>query len=84
MSEALACCRGIVPYTLQIHLIGGNMKYFLLAVLLLLSACDGPPAPAPKIAEPQRDALEKAKGVEQTLQKADEESQKKISESEGE
>jgi len=59
------------------------MRYVLLAIMLLLSACDGPSAPTPKIAEPQREALEKAKGVEQTLQKADEESRKKASESEG-
>ena len=59
------------------------MKYILFAVILLLGACDGSSAPTPKIAEPQREALEKAKGVEQTLQKADEESRKKVSESEG-
>ncbi|HEU0219215.1 MAG TPA: hypothetical protein VFQ98_00250 [Gallionella sp.] len=59
------------------------MRYILLAVMLLLGACDGSSAPTPKIAEPQREALEKAKGVEQTLQKADEESRKKISESDG-
>ena len=59
------------------------MKYILLAVILLLSACDGSSAPTPKIAAPQREALEKAKGVEQTLQKANEESQKKISDAEG-
>ena len=50
------------------------MKYFLLAVTLLLAACDKP-APS-KIAEPQRDALEKAKGVEQIIQKSAEESSK--------
>lgn len=59
------------------------MRYILLAVMLLLGACDGPSAPTPKIAEPQREALEKAKGVEQTLQKADEESRQKASEPEG-
>ncbi|MBI5626141.1 MAG: hypothetical protein HY935_02895 [Nitrosomonadales bacterium] len=52
------------------------MKYILLAVVLLLSACDKPPTP--KIAAPQREALEKAKGVEQAVQKEADESQKKI------
>lgn len=50
------------------------MKYFLLAATLLLAACDKPATP--KIAEPQRDALEKAKGVEQIIQKSAEESSK--------
>ena len=59
------------------------MKYVLLAVILLLGACDDSPTAAAKIAAPQRDALEKARGVEQTLQKADEESQKKTSDTEG-
>ncbi len=52
------------------------MKYILLAVTLLFAACDKPPTP--KIAAPQREALEKAKGVEQTIQKEADESQKKI------
>lgn len=56
------------------------MKCILFAIILLLGACDGSSAPTPKIAEPQREALEKAKGVEQTLQKAAEEQQKNISE----
>jgi len=59
------------------------MKYILLAVILLLTACDGSSAPAPKIAEPQREALEKAKGVDQAVQEAAEEQQKNISEAEG-
>lgn len=59
------------------------MRIILLAVALLLVACDGPSTPAPKIAEPQRDALEKAKGVGQTLQHSSEETQRKIDESEG-
>ncbi|MDO8810804.1 MAG: hypothetical protein Q7J38_02085 [Gallionella sp.] len=59
------------------------MKYILLTTLLLLAACDGPPTPPPKLAEPQREALEKANGVDQTLQKAGEEQQKNISEAEG-
>ena len=52
------------------------MKYILLAVTLLFAACDKPPTP--KIAAPQREALETAKGVDQTVQKEAEESQKKI------
>ena len=54
------------------------MKYFLLAATLILTACDKPAAP--KIAEPQREALEKAKGVEQIIQKSAEESSKKTDE----
>jgi hypothetical protein len=52
------------------------MKYILLAVALLLTACDKPSVP--KIAAPQREALEKAKGVDQTVQKNAEEEKKKI------
>ncbi|TAN73724.1 MAG: hypothetical protein EPN14_09585 [Gallionella sp.] len=59
------------------------MKYILLAVALLLNACDGSSPAAPKIAAPQREALEKAKDVEQLVQKQHEESQKKIGEAEG-
>lgn len=59
------------------------MKIVLFAVVLLLGACEGPPAPTPKIAEPQREALEKAREVNQTLQKSNEEMQKKIGEAEG-
>lgn len=44
------------------------MKYILF-VTLLLCACDGPSAPVPKIAATQREALEKAKGADQILQK---------------
>lgn len=58
------------------------MKYILLAVILLLTACDGSSAPAPKIAKPQREALEKAKEVDQAVQKAAEEQQKNIGEAE--
>lgn len=65
-----------------IHRAGGNMKIILFAIVLLLAACDGSSAPAPKIAKPQREALEKARGVDQTLQQANEETQKKISEAE--
>lgn len=59
------------------------MKSILLAAALLLGACNDSPATPPKIAAPQRESLEKAKGVEQVLQKENEESQKKISEAEG-
>ena len=54
------------------------MKIILLAAVLLLGACDGPSAPKPKIAEPQREVLEKAKGVDQAVQKETDESRKKI------
>ena len=53
------------------------MKYILLAVVLLLSACDKP-ASVPKIAEPQREALEKAKAMDQAVQDAAAASKKKI------
>jgi len=59
------------------------MKYILLAVVLLLNACDGPSAPVPKIAAPQREALEKAKGVDQAVQKGAEETQNKSKDDEG-
>lgn len=59
------------------------MKYLLLAVVLLLNACGDSPPTTPKIAAPQRDVLEKTKGVEQVLQKENEASQKKISEIDG-
>lgn len=52
------------------------MKYILIAVTLLFAACDKPATP--KIAEPQREALEKAKDIEQTVQKEAEEASKKI------
>jgi hypothetical protein len=58
------------------------MKYFMLATLLLLSACDNS-TPAPKIAAPQREALEKAKGVDQAVKKGTEETQNKAKEAEG-
>jgi len=56
------------------------MKYILLAVVLLLNACDKPSVP--KIAEPQREALEKAKGVDQAVQKDTEEEKKKVDDAE--
>lgn len=57
------------------------MKYILLTVALLLSACDKS-STVPKIAAPQREALEKAKGVDQVVQKEAEESKKKIEDAE--
>jgi ABC-type enterochelin transport system substrate-binding protein len=57
------------------------MKYFLLVVVLLLNACDNS-STAPKIAAPQRDALEKAKGVDQTLKNANDETKQKIEDAE--
>ena len=57
------------------------MKYMMLTVALLLAACDNS-TPAPKIAAPQREALEKAKGVDQAMQKDAEESKKKIEDAE--
>jgi len=56
------------------------MKYILLVVVLLLGACDKPSVP--KIAAPQREALEKAKGVDQAVQDATEDSKKKIEDAE--
>ena len=59
------------------------MKYILPVLVFLLGACDGSSPGTPKIAAPQREALEKAKGVEQVLQQEKEASQKKISDAEG-
>ena len=52
------------------------MKYILLTIALMLAACDKPVPP--KIAETQREALEKAKGVEQAMQKEADEARQKI------
>jgi uncharacterized lipoprotein YajG len=52
------------------------MKFILLAIALLLAACDKPPTP--KIAAPQREALDKAKAVDQMVQKNTDETKKKI------
>jgi hypothetical protein len=57
------------------------MKYLLLVVVLLLNACDNS-STAPKIAAPQRDALEKAKGVDQILKNANDETKQKIEDAE--
>jgi len=52
------------------------MKYLLIAITLLFAACDKPATP--KIAEPQREALEKAKGVEQAVQQSADETKQKV------
>jgi len=52
------------------------MKFILLAIVLLLSACDKPSVP--KIAAPQREVLDNAKAVDQMVQKNTEEEKKKI------
>jgi len=52
------------------------MKFILLAVVLLLTACDKPAVP--KIAAPQREALDKAKAVDQMVQDATAASKKQI------
>ena len=56
------------------------MKYILLAFALLLAGCNKPATP--QIAAPQREALEKAKAVDQLVQKSTEESKKKIEDAE--
>jgi hypothetical protein len=56
------------------------MKYILLAVALFLTACDKPPTP--KIAATQREALDKAKAVDQVVQKNAEEEKKKVEDAE--
>lgn len=58
------------------------MKIIMIALALLLNACNKVPSvPPPKIAEPQREALQKA--VEQTLQKDSEAERKNINEATG-
>jgi len=56
------------------------MKFILLAAVLLLSACDKPSVP--KIAAPQREALDNAKGVDQVVQNATAASKKQIEDAE--
>jgi hypothetical protein len=56
------------------------MKYILLAVVLLLAACEKPTVP--KIAAPQREVLEKAKAVDQVVQKNADETKQKAEEAE--
>jgi hypothetical protein len=56
------------------------MRYLLLAVILALTACEKPATP--KIAAPQREALDKAKGVDQAVQKDTEEKKQQIEDAE--
>jgi hypothetical protein len=56
------------------------MRYILLAVVLLLSACEKPAAP--KIAATQREVLDNAKAVDQMVQKNTAEEKKKIEDAE--
>jgi hypothetical protein len=56
------------------------MKFIMLVTVLLISACDKPPPP--KIAAPQREVLERAKGIDQATQKDTEEEKKKIEDAE--
>lgn len=53
----------------------------MLILIVALTACAEPPPP-PDIIKAQREALGKAKGVEQTLQQQAEDTQKKIREAE--
>ena len=57
------------------------MKYILLAITLLFAACDNS-TPTPKIAAPQREALDKAKAVEQAVQQNAEETKQKLEDAE--
>ncbi len=57
------------------------MKYILLALALLFTACDKS-APTPKIAAPQREALDKAKGVDQAVQQSTDELKQKAADAE--
>jgi hypothetical protein len=54
------------------------MKYLIIVTLLLIAACDGSNTPTPKIAAPQREALDRAKGVEQMIQNSADENRQKI------
>ena len=58
------------------------MRYILFTAVLTLVACDNG-TPPPKIAAPQRDVLEKAKGIDQLVQKNAVETQNKTKEAEG-
>lgn len=52
----------------------------LLLLCTLISACKPPAEPVAKIAESQRQALDKAKAAAATLQKSEETTRKKIDE----
>ena len=52
------------------------VKYTLLALTLMFAACNKPATP--KIAEPQREALDKAKEVDQMMQKNTEALKQKV------
>ncbi len=58
------------------------MKYGLciLSSLLMLASCSPDPDKTPKIAESQRQALEKAKGVDATVNQQAEEQRKQVDE----
>lgn len=56
------------------------MKIILLAITLLFAACDKPVTP--KIAAPQREVLEQAKGVDQVVQKDTEASKQQVEDAE--
>ncbi|HEY0664695.1 MAG TPA: hypothetical protein VGD24_01380 [Gallionella sp.] len=53
------------------------MRYILITITLLFAACDNS-TPTPKIAAPQREALEKAKAVEQVVQQGAEETKQQV------
>ena len=55
-----------------------NHSVLAFCALLCLAACDKPEPP--DIVQPQREALEKAKGVEQVLQQDAEEKRRQIDE----
>jgi len=56
------------------------MRYVIFVALLLLAACDKPSTPPPQIAAPQREALEKAREVDQVVQDQAAAAQKQIDE----
>lgn len=57
-----------------------RMKHLIIVTLLLLGACDRPSEPIAKIAVPQREALDKAKAVEQMIQDNADATRQKIEE----
>jgi hypothetical protein len=56
------------------------MKYILIAIALCVAACDKPESA--KIAAPQRAVLDKARTVDQTVQKNTDETKQKAEEAE--